>query len=165
MPPYVLRRTVETLVLPAALYALTTWSVCTKTQLHRIQKLQNWCARLISGRRKYDHIADVRTQLGWLRIEDESNYRLGVAAYSAKLGEMGADLEALFTNPKHRYDTRQKSAGFFGRPHVTSERGKKRFGYAGPTMLNNYADLVQRNLPRKKFSIALRDRIFYNGQQ
>ena len=37
-----------------------------ENNMQRLQKVINFCLRAVSGRRKYDHISDVREELGWL---------------------------------------------------------------------------------------------------
>ena len=56
------------------MYCVSVYGSCGETQLHRIQKLLNFCARVICGRRKYEHISDVLCQLKWLRAEQLVSY-------------------------------------------------------------------------------------------
>jgi hypothetical protein len=159
MPPDVLRRTVESLVLPAALYGLSVWSVCSNTQLQRVQRLQNWGARVISGLRKYDHVSGVREQLGWLNVTEMKKVSLATASYSAMNGEMGPELQSKFAHAQHGYQTRQQTAGMFYRPDVPGKRGGQRFSFAGPEVLNEFIDVVNAGLPKKAFKAAVKNRI------
>ena len=43
--------------------------VCNDTQMKRIQKLLNFAARVLTGRRKFDHISDVLHRLNWFTAE------------------------------------------------------------------------------------------------
>lgn len=42
----------------------------------RLQRLQNSCARLIYGRRKYDHVSDIFLELHWLPIKQRIIFKL-----------------------------------------------------------------------------------------
>jgi hypothetical protein len=159
MPPEVLRRTVESLVLPAALYGLSVWSICSNTQLQRVQRLQNWGARVISGLRKYDHVSAVREQLGWLNVAEMKKVGLATASYSAMKGQMGPELQSKFAHAQHSHGTRQQAAGMFYRPDVPGSRGQQRFSFAGPGVLNEFIDIVNADLPKKAFKAAVKKRI------
>ena len=38
-------------------------------EINRLQKLQNSCARLIYGRRKFEHVSDIFHELHWLSVK------------------------------------------------------------------------------------------------
>ena len=59
---------VNALVLSHVRYCLPVYGNCTKKNLGRIDKVINFVARVISGRRKYDHVADVRDVLDVLSV-------------------------------------------------------------------------------------------------
>ena len=56
-------------------YCVNVYDSASKQVMHRIQKVLNFCARVLSGRRKYDHISDVLAQLGWLSAHNLYMYR------------------------------------------------------------------------------------------
>ena len=66
MPRWTVAHVVDALVVSSIRYCISVYGTCSRTQLHRVQKLLNFCARVISGRRKFEHISDVLRQLGWL---------------------------------------------------------------------------------------------------
>ena len=74
LPSFTVALVVNALVVSAIRYCIAIYRTCGKTQLHRIQKLLNFCARVISGRGKYDHISDVLKRLRWLREEQLAKY-------------------------------------------------------------------------------------------
>jgi hypothetical protein len=149
MPSNVLRSMVETVVLPAALYGIETWSTCCPSYRTRVQRIQNWGARLITNRRKHDHVSDV-DRLGWLRVDEQARLRITGTAYAASRGELGTDLKSLFTQPQHDYNTRDQAVGTFLRPHVPTNRGLRSFAFAGPSALNSVIDIVNRDLDKSE---------------
>ena len=63
---------VETLVLSIINYCIGIWGTTNVTLIHRIQKVQNFAAKVaIGGARKYDHVTPVMKDLQWLRIKDK----------------------------------------------------------------------------------------------
>ena len=57
---------VESLVLSIVRYCLSVYGSCGISRVHRIQKIVNFCARVVTGRRRSDHVSDAIKLLGWL---------------------------------------------------------------------------------------------------
>ena len=68
LPSHVLPTILDALVLSHVRYCSQVFGCATKTALKRLQRVQNFAARVISGRRKFDHISDVINDLEWLPI-------------------------------------------------------------------------------------------------
>ena len=93
LPSWNVAHVVNALVVSSVRYCIPVYGTCSKTQLHRVQKLLNLCARVISGRRKYDHVSDVLRKLGWLRAKQLVSYHRLCLVETALL--------------RYSYDTRQ----------------------------------------------------------
>ena len=70
LPQSTLVRLVEGLVVSVIRYCITVYGCANKTQMSRLQRLLNFGAWVISGRRRYDHISDVLRELGCLTAEN-----------------------------------------------------------------------------------------------
>ncbi len=67
---------VETLVLSIINYCICIWGSTNVTLIHKIQKVQNFAAKVaIGGARKYDHVTPITKDLQWLRIKDKYKYK------------------------------------------------------------------------------------------
>ena len=66
LPPEVLPRLVDGLVMSSLRYCVSVYGATSGQLTRRIQKCVNFCARVLSGKRKYDHISDTLRSLGWL---------------------------------------------------------------------------------------------------
>ena len=63
---------VQSLALSLIYYCSNVWGYTNKTQLERVQKLQNFAAKVaIGGASKYDHATPIIKKLEWLRIEEQ----------------------------------------------------------------------------------------------
>ena len=77
IPLAVLPRIVDALVLSHVRYCASVYGSASRTNIAKIQRVFNFSARVISGRRKYDHISDVIDDLAWLSAPDYiSNWSL-----------------------------------------------------------------------------------------
>ena len=68
LPAHVLPVILDALVMSHVRYCSQVFGCASQTALKRLQKVQNFAARVISGRRKYEHISDVIRDLAWLPI-------------------------------------------------------------------------------------------------
>ena len=66
LPAEVLPCLVDGLVMSAIRYCVSVYGATSGQLTRRIQKCINFCARVISGKRKYDHISGTLKSLGWL---------------------------------------------------------------------------------------------------
>ena len=51
------------------MYCLCVWGGAAKGQMHKIQKVINFSARIVAGVKKYEHITPTLNSLGWTRID------------------------------------------------------------------------------------------------
>ena len=68
LPLDLLARIIDSLVMSQIRYCIQVFGSPCHSVLSEIQKVINFAARIISGRRKYDHISDVLQQLNWLNV-------------------------------------------------------------------------------------------------
>ncbi len=78
---------VESLVLSVINYCISIWGSGNKTNLHNVQKLQNFAAKIaIGGARKYDHATPLRKELQWLNIPDKYIFEKCTTVYKVIKG-------------------------------------------------------------------------------
>ena len=74
LPPFTLKPIVTSLVVSTLRYCISVYGTCGATELRRVQKVLNFCARVISGRRKHSHVTDVLRGLKWLSAANLALY-------------------------------------------------------------------------------------------
>ena len=62
---------INSLVLSIINYGLNIWGTTNLTQLQRVQKLQNFAAKVALGGAKYDHVTPYLRELEWLYINQK----------------------------------------------------------------------------------------------
>ena len=118
-------------------YCLSVYGSCGVTQLGRVRKMLNFCARVVTGRRRYDHVSDALQQLRWLSAGQLVDYHVVCAL--ARVIETGQP-DSLYgtigprADQRHAYETRQ--ADLFTCPNIRTEAGRRRLCYRGVTRLN-----------------------------
>ena len=70
-----LKLIIESLVLSKLFYCSTVWANTSDSNIKKLQLVQNFAVRIITGARKYDHITPHLQELGWLPVKDHLRYR------------------------------------------------------------------------------------------
>ena len=52
----------------------------------RIQAVQNFACRIVSGAKKYDHVSPLLKSLSWLPVKDQLYYRQAIMAFKYMTG-------------------------------------------------------------------------------
>ena len=107
--------------------------------MHRVQKIVNFAARVVTGRRRYDHIADAIKQLGWLTAEQIADYHTLCAvrlAIVSQVPECIANTIGQRADERHQHNTR--NAHELTMPRMRTETGKRRLCYRGVKTLSDF---------------------------
>ena len=138
LPRSVMKDVVEALVLSIVRYCMSVYGSCTETQVHRVQKIVNFCARVVAGRRRYDHVSDAVTQLGWLTARQLVAYHSVCAVERIIVSGIPPSLHNTIgprARQQHSHDTRR--ADWFTLPSIRVEAGRRRLNYRGVSLLND----------------------------
>ena len=71
----VLYSVLNSVVFSKPFYCSTVWAGTSKINLHKLQLMQNFAARILTYTRKFDHKTPVFKKLGWLTIKKLINLR------------------------------------------------------------------------------------------
>ena len=139
IPGQALRVIVESLVVSVVRYCLSIYGSCGTTQVRKIQKIINFCARVVTGRRRSDHISDAIRILGWLTAKQLIDFHTVCAVRRVIVTEEPASLYRTIC-PRaadiHQHDTRR--AGNWTLPRIRTESGRRRLCYRGVRLLNEH---------------------------
>ena len=137
VPRSALKRIVEALVISVLRYCLSVYGSCGETQLTRVQKIINFCARVVSGRRRRDSVSAVIKQLKWLTAKQLATYHSVSAVERILVTGQPEYLKSTMgqrANQRHQHNTRR--ASFLALPTIRTEAGRRRLCYRGVTHLN-----------------------------
>ena len=158
LPHSIVKTLVTALVLSHVRYCLPVYGNGTKKNMDRIQKILNFAARVIFGRRKFDHVSDLRERLGWLPAQLMADHSTVCLAH--KVSTSG-EPDSLASTLRHNCDTRQRNTrqdSLMYVPRSRSEAGKRRFCARAPALHNKLSsDLAP--LSRQSFSRTLKERM------
>ena len=73
---------VQSLVLTVLNYCSTIWGMASKTQIDRVQKIQNFTAKVsVGGLRKYDHVQPAFEKLKWLKVKNKIHHNICIIVF------------------------------------------------------------------------------------
>ena len=137
LPNGVISTLVTALVFSQVRYCISVYGNGSKKNLKRIKKVLNFGARVIFGRKKFDHVSDLWDRLGWLqpqRLVELST--LNLVHKVIKSGKPDA-LAALFEISLDRRERNTRQDHLYVVPRCKTEAGKRRFCVRGPDLYNS----------------------------
>ena len=138
LPKQTLKVIVEALAMSVVRYCLSVYGTCGVTQLGRIQKVVHFCVRVVTGKRRFDHVSGELQRLRWLNAEQLASYHTVCAL--ARIIETGQP-EYLYNtigpraDQRHAHATRQ--SGLITCPNIRTEAGRRRMCFRGVRLLNS----------------------------
>ena len=149
MPCEILADIINALVLSSIRYCISIYGTHGQTQTHRVQKLINFCARVISGKRKYDHISSELKRMQWLSASQLVEYHRLCVIQKALITGLPPGITNQLTVAAHNHNTR--SHGHLQRPRARTNAGKRRLCFGGASAYNRLPpELHQLSLGRFK---------------
>lgn len=113
---------INSLVFSKLFYCSSVWSTTSEGNIRKLQSVQNFAARIISGLRKYDHVTPILKELHWIPVKKHLYYRDAVLAFKCMKGMAPKYLSSQFI-------TRESVSRRTNIPLFTSATGQKSFQY------------------------------------
>lgn len=155
LPQSVMVTLVQGLVFSVIRYCLAVYGASNITQRKRLQKVIRFAARVVSGRRKYDHVSDVIDTRGWLHAESLYIYHsltlLNKMLATSEPLQIAAGLAT--RESVHGLDTRNRT--MLVTPAISTESGRSRFTYFAASEYNRLPPALH-NLSQGAFKSKLR---------
>ena len=108
-----------------------------ESQIQKLQRVQNVAARLISGRRKYDHITPVLKELHWLPVVKRIQFKVVTTVFKAMHDTAPAYLQELIVPYAPSRGLRSREHNLLCVPFTRSTvAGSRAFSIAGPKLWN-----------------------------
>ena len=143
-------------ILPHFTYADSVWTTCTAAQNVKLERLQNYAARLILRQRREVSATCMREQLGWPTLASRRRLSEAVVTFRCTSGLSPLHLSTLFKSAVsiHCHGTRSASSNSLHLPRVATGFGKRSFAFRGAQLWNLLPpDLRQTKHPNRFMTI------------
>ena len=147
LPSDIIESLVMSLVVSHIRYCLSIYGTYGVAQKHKIQKLLNFCARVVSGKRKYDHISAAYRQLRWLNAEQMISYHRVCLIHGVRTSGLPLGMAEHLVMSDHQHGTRTR--GQLQRPSVKSNSGARRLYFSGADIYNKLPQDIRELLPSR----------------
>ena len=106
----VLSTILNSLIYSKLFYCSTVWAGTLKQNLHKLQLVQNFAARVLRDTKKFDHISPVLRKLGWPSIKDQLLVRDTTQVYKIVNGLAPLNLSSKLSkrSDTHHCNTRKR---------------------------------------------------------
>ena len=88
---------IKALVFSKFFYCSSVWSSTSGKNIKKLQHVQNFAARAISGHSKYDHVTPILKEFCWIPVKEHLFYRDEVLAFKYMNGAVPEYLSSQFT--------------------------------------------------------------------
>ena len=126
-------------------YCNSLLSGISKGLLHKLQRVQNMSARMISGTKRYNHIIPIIKCLCWLSVEQGIKFNILLFTYKALIGAAPSYIRDLLTIHVGQRQLRFSYQNILLIPKTTGDRT---FIYQVPTAWNAFPESIR---PMKTF--------------
>ena len=126
---------INSFVFSKLFYCSSVWGNTSKRNLHKLQLVQNFAARVVLGLRKFDHISPGRRSLRWLDVTEKVLFNDLVLAFKCVNGLAPDYLGKYFVKRSavHNKNTRG----------CRLSMGQRAFYFRGPREWNGLADNIK----------------------
>ena len=131
------------LILPYLNYCCTAWGGCSKTNISKLQKLQNKYARLVLNADRFTSKCFLLTTLNWLSVEQIIKYQYCILTYKALNNLAPTYIQSMFKIRSFYYCTRYSLDSPLTVPHPRTDFKKRSFSYIGSSLFNKLSNSVQ----------------------
>ena len=77
---------IHALVFSKMYYCSNGWANITSKNVRKLQAVQNFACRIVSGAKKYDHVTPILKSLSWSLVKDQLYYRQAIMALKCMTG-------------------------------------------------------------------------------
>ncbi len=154
--PRTLEMIIQSCVLSKLFYCSSVWSATSHKNISKLQTVQNFAARLLTGTRKYDHITPVLKQLKWLPVEKILYLRDCVMTYKCMKNRAPEYLcqRFIMRSDISCRDTRQSNQ--LHKPLYKTSTAQKSFIYRASTLWNDLDESLKSKSTVQSFKYNLK---------
>ena len=150
-----LLKIMSALVFSKMFYCSTVWSNTTNKNITKLQLLQNFACKIVTGTRKYAHVSPLLRQLNWKPVQQCLDHRDLVLTYKCVKNLAPEYLCKKFQKSPHDRATRNRD--LLQIPRFKTSTGQRTFSYRAVKLWNNLDKDVKDSKSLNSFKKALKD--------
>ena len=140
--------------------SLVQQSSTTKKNVSKLQSVQNFAARVVTGSRKFEHITPVLRDLNWLPVSSTLKYTVGILTFKCVNGLAPRYLCPRFVTRATVHDRNTRNKNKLDIPGYKSAAGQRSFLCRSVTMWNSFPTAITDCNNLAMFRRKLKDYLF-----
>ena len=128
---------IHALVFSKMYYCSNVWANTTNKNVRKLQAVQNFACRIVSGAKKYDHVTPLLKSLSWLPVKDQLYYRQAIMAFKCMTGQAPEYLTSQFITREQVSERTTRSSQKLNIPLFRTASGQRTFYYRTVKLWNN----------------------------
>jgi len=128
--------------------------------LHKLQRIQNSLARIVTGKHRHEHITPVLARLHWLPVKYRVHFKLAVITFNALTRQQPSYLAELLSVHVPRRDLRSGNYQRLLIPRNKLKFTDRAFSHAAPTIWNGRPTSVTSSSTLEHFKQSLRTKLY-----
>ena len=134
------------------------WASTTKKNIARLQKVQNFAARIVTDARKYDHITQILKELHWLPVAKQLEVRDTLMAFKCVKGLAPPSFCDKFTTRSQVHTRNTRNNDKLNTPFFRSATGQRSFSYRAVQLWNDLPESLTNMESFNVFKNAIKGR-------
>ena len=120
---------INALVFSKLFYCSNVWANTSKSNVSKLQSIQNFAARIATNTRKYDHITPVLKELKWLPVETQLYFRNAIMAFKCLTSQAPEYLSSQFIKRGDISGRATRNSQMLNTPLFKTASGQRTFYY------------------------------------
>ena len=158
----VLKTVINALVSSKLYYCSNVWANTTEKNVRKLQAVQNFACRIISGARKYYHLTPNVKSLSWLPVQDQLYYRQAIMAFQCISGHNPKYLTSQFITRKQVTKRNTRSGQQLNIPLFKTASGQRTFYCRTIGLWNNLDPFLKSSPSVQVFKCILKNKLLDN---
>ena len=128
---------INALVFSKLFYCSNVWANTTGKNINKLQSVQNFACRIVSGARKYDHVTPLLKELRWLPVATQLYYRSATMAFKCMTGCVPAYISSQFIKRQEVSNHHTRNSQQLNIPLLKTATGQRTFYYKIVSLWNS----------------------------
>ena len=127
---------INSLVFSKLHYCSSVWSNTSASNIIKLQGVQNFAARIVSGTRKFDHVTPALKNLIWIPVKSHLYLRDAILAFKSMTGQVPNYLSSNFISRGNISGRATRSSTQLNIPLFKTKSGQRTFYYRTVALWN-----------------------------
>ena len=143
-------------------YCSNVWANTTNKNVRKLQAVQNFACRILSGAKTYDHVTPLLKSLSWFPVKDQLYYRQAIMAFKCMTSHAPEYLTSQFFTREQVSERTTRSSQKRNISLFRTASGQRTFYYRTVKLWNNLESFLKLSPSVKFFKRSLRSQLLDN---